>query len=127
MSYRDPNLLATCDVFDGAVEFLRKLDLTDEELQKSIVGTIGDIDSYQLPDSKGRTAFMRYLLNVDEETRQRRRDEVLQTTIKDFHDFAEVLNAVKTNGRVVAVTSPEKAELALKERPGFFSEVKRIL
>ena len=127
MSYRDPNLLTTCDVYDGTVDFLRKLDLTEEELQKSIVGTIGDIDSYQLPDSKGRTAFMRHLLGIDEATRQQRRDEVLGTTLKDFHEFAEVLNAVKTNGQVVAVTSPEKAELANKERPGFFQEVKRIV
>ena len=70
---------------------------------------------------------MRHLLGIDEATRQQRRDEVLGTTLKDFREFAEVLNAVKENGQVVAVTSPEKAELANKERPGFFHEVKRIV
>lgn len=29
--------------------------------------------------------------------------------------------------KVVAVTSPERAEAALKERPGFFDEVTRVL
>jgi Zn-dependent M16 (insulinase) family peptidase len=127
LSYRDPNLLSTVDVYDGTVDFLRNLDLTEEELQKSIVGTIGDIDSYQLPDSKGRTAFMRHLMGITEEQRQIRRDEVLGTSIKDFREFAEVLDAVRKSGQVVAVTSPEKAELANKERPGFFQEIKRIL
>ena len=45
---------------------------------------MGDIDSYQLPDSKGYTAFMRHVLGVTDEERQQRRDEILGTTIKDF-------------------------------------------
>jgi Zn-dependent M16 (insulinase) family peptidase len=51
---------------------------------QAIIGTIGDIDSYQLPDSKGYTAFMRHVLGVTDKERQQRRDEILGTTIKDF-------------------------------------------
>ena len=51
---------------------------------QAIIGTIGDIDSYQLPDSKGYTAFMRHVLNVTDEERQQRREEILGTTVKDF-------------------------------------------
>ena len=126
-SYRDPNLLKTADVYDGAVEFLSQLDLTDEELARAIIGTIGDIDSYQLPDSKGRTAFMRHILGVTDEERQQRRNEVLGTSMKDFKEFAEALDAVKNKGKVVAVTSAERAEAANKERPGFFAEIKRVV
>lgn len=126
-SYRDPNLLKTADVYDGAVDFLRQLDLTEEELARAIIGTIGDIDAYQLPDSKGRTAFMRYVLGVTDEERQQRRNEVLGTNLKDFRDFADALDAVKSKGKVVAVTSAERAEAANKERPGFFAEVKRVV
>jgi Zn-dependent M16 (insulinase) family peptidase len=127
LSYRDPNLLSTVDVYDGTVDFLRNLDLTSEELNKSIIGTIGDIDSYQLPDSKGRTAFMRHILGITEEQRQIRREEVLGTSLKDFKEFAEVLDAVRKQGQVVAVTSAERVESANKERPGFFEDIKRIL
>lgn len=127
LSYRDPNLLSTVDVYDGTVDFLRNLDLTSEELNKSIIGTIGDIDSYQLPDSKGRTAFMRHILGITEEQRQMRREEVLGTSLKDFKEFADVLDAVRTQGQVVAVTSAERVESANKERPGFFEDIKRIL
>lgn len=126
-SYRDPNLLKTVDVYDGTVDFLRQLDLTQEELARGIIGTIGDIDAYQLPDSKGRTAFMRHILKVTDEERQIRREEVLGTSLKDFKEFADVLAAVKEKGRVVAVTSAEKLEAAHKERPGFFNSVKRIV
>jgi presequence protease len=126
-SYRDPNLLKTVDVYDGTVDFLAGLELNGEELTKAIVGTIGDIDSYQLPDSKGRTAFTRYILGVTDEDRQRRREEVLSTNIKDFREFAEVLAAVKDKGQVVAVTSQEKLDAAHVERPGFFEAVKKVL
>jgi Zn-dependent M16 (insulinase) family peptidase len=127
LSYRDPNLLSTVDVYDGTVDFLRNLELTEDELNKAIIGTIGDIDSYQLPDAKGRTAFMRHILGVTEEERQKRRDEVLSTSIKDFRTFADVLESVRQEGQVVAVTSAERVEDANRERPDFFQQIKRVL
>ncbi|KAL6779083.1 PREP1 [Auxenochlorella protothecoides x Auxenochlorella symbiontica] len=126
-SYRDPNLLKTVDVYDGTIDFLKGVDLTPDELSKAIIGTIGDIDAYQLPDAKGRTAFMRHLLEVSEEERQQRRDEILGTQLSDFHDFAEVLASVRDKGRVVAVTSADKAAAAQEERPGFFNAIHKIL
>lgn len=68
----------------GTVEFLRKLELDKDSLTKSIIGTIGDVDSYQLPDSKGSTAFMRHILQISDEERQERREQILGTTLKDF-------------------------------------------
>ena len=72
------------DVYDGTAEYLRALQLDQDSLTKAIIGTIGDIDSYQLPDAKGYTAFMRHLLRVSDEERQARREQILGTTIKDF-------------------------------------------
>lgn len=53
LSYRDPNLLKTLDIYDGTCDFLRQMEMDDETLTKAIIGTIGDVDSYQLPDAKG--------------------------------------------------------------------------
>jgi Zn-dependent M16 (insulinase) family peptidase len=53
-------------------------------LLQAIIGAIGEIDAYQLPDAKGFTALNRYLLGVTDEERQRRREEVLGTSNKDF-------------------------------------------
>ena len=51
---------------------------------QAIIGTIGDIDQYQLPDAKGHTAFMRHILGITDEERQARREQVLATTLQDF-------------------------------------------
>ena len=74
--------------FVGTVEFLRKLELDNDSLTKSIIGTIGDVDSYQLPDSKGRTAFMRHILNISDAERQERREQILGTSLKDFRSVS---------------------------------------
>ncbi|RWW24967.1 hypothetical protein GW17_00010711 [Ensete ventricosum] len=107
LSYRDPNLLKTLDVYDGTDSFLRELQLDDDTLTKAIIGTIGDVDAYQLPDAKGYSSLMRYLLGVTEEERKRRREEILSTSLKDFKEFADAIEAVKNSGVMVAVASPE--------------------
>mmetsp|Transcript_3635 Transcript_3635/g.10465 ORF Transcript_3635/g.10465 Transcript_3635/m.10465 type:complete len:1063 (+) Transcript_3635:286-3474(+) len=127
LSYRDPNLLKTVDVYDGTPGFLRELELDQDALTKAIIGTIGEIDSYKLPDDKGYTAFMRHLLEVTDEDRQQRREEILGTSTKDFRNFANALEALKGDtASVAAVTSLEAAEAANKERPGFF-DIKKAL
>lgn len=61
LSYSDPNLLKTLDVYDGTGDFLRKLQIDDDTLTKAIIGTIGDVDAYQLPDAKG---YSRYVYEI---------------------------------------------------------------
>lgn len=51
--------MKTLDNYDGTVQFLRELEMDDDALTKAIIGTIGDVDSYQLPDAKG---YSRYLV-----------------------------------------------------------------
>jgi len=117
------------DVYDGTADFLRELQLDQDALNKAIIGTIGDVDSYQLPDAKGHTAFMRHLLKVSDSERQQRREQILATSLKDFRDFAEVVECVKGDkGKVVAITSPERAQAVNeKERPGFFDAIHKVL
>jgi Zn-dependent M16 (insulinase) family peptidase len=126
VSYRDPNLLASLDNYDGTAGFLRSLDLSDEELTKSIIGTIGDLDSYQLPDAKGWTAMTRSLTGMNDVRRQQFRDEVLGTTAKDFRAFGEILAEVGQQGEIVVLGSAEAIEKANTERAGLL-EVKKIL
>jgi len=128
LSYRDPNLLKTVANYDGTVDYLKGLKLEQSELTKAIVGTMGDLDSYQLPDSKGYTSLMRHLLKVGDEERQQRREEVLGTTEKDFHAFGEALEATRApEAKVCAVTSPEAAAKAVTERPDLDFKVTSVM
>ncbi len=107
LSYRDPNLMGTLQNYDGTADFLRKLDLSDDELTKGIIGAISSLDAYQLPDAKGYTSMIWHLLGESDASRQQYREQVLRTTQADFKAFAEVLGQVKEQGQVVVLGSPD--------------------
>jgi Zn-dependent M16 (insulinase) family peptidase len=126
LSYRDPNLLATLDVFDQTGRYLRQLDLNREELKKAIIGAIGEMDAYQLPDAKGYTSMLRYLAGESDEDRQLRREQIFDTTPADFHSLGQVLERVKETGLVVVMGSQEAIEAANRAR-GNWLEVRKVL
>ena len=115
ISYRDPNVERTLEAYDGTAEYLRRLKLCDRELTLAIVGAVGDIDSYQLPDAKGATALRRYLVGDDDALLQRLREETLATTRQDFIDFADFMAEAARNG-TVCVLGGQAAEQAAKAR-----------
>jgi hypothetical protein len=117
LSYRDPNLLKTIENFDGTAQFLRSANLPGDEVRKAIIGAIGDLDSYMLPDMKGYVSMLRHLTGESEEERQKMRDQVLGTTAKDFRDFAEILDKVNRDGIVKVMGSQAAIESALATRP----------
>ncbi|MDR1947461.1 MAG: insulinase family protein [Desulfovibrio sp.] len=100
VSYRDPGILSTLDIFDAAARSLAENKPSQAELEKAVIGAIGELDAYLLPDARGRAALVRALSADDEERRGRMREEILGTTQKDFTDFAAALEALKDKGRV---------------------------
>ncbi len=115
VSYRDPNLEKTLAVYDNTAAYLRSVPWTQENIEKAIIGVIGNMDSYQLPDAKGYTALIHYLHGITDDYRQARRDEVLSTGVADFLRFADVLDAIKKEGQIVVLGSAEKIGRAEKD------------
>lgn len=124
LSYRDPNLLETLEVYDRTAQFLHTLELSPDELTKAIIGLIGDLDTYRLPDAKGYVSMKRYLAGDTDEARQQLRDEVLATTAEDFRRYGDVLGHVSEQGRVVVLGSRAAIEAANRERAQQFSIVR---
>ncbi len=126
VSYRDPNLLETLKVFDESSKFLRSVSLGKSELTKAVVGTIGEIDQYRLPDAAGHFSLLRRLTGQTGKERQRVREEVLGTTEEHFRSFAEVLDGVRDTGIVKVLGSKHAIEAAVVDRPGWL-EIQNVL
>jgi hypothetical protein len=124
VSYRDPNLTGTLDIYDGTGQFLRGLQLSESELTRAIIGTIGEMDTYLLPDAKGYTALNRYLIGETDADRQLLRDQVLATTAADFTNFADVVDLVRTHGHVTVLGSAEDISAANTQRDNFLTTLK---
>merc|ERR1719161_228622 len=113
LSYRDPNCKETVENYDGSGKFLQEHathGLSEDELTKAVIGTIGDTDAYQLPDAKGFSSMLRFLLGETEEERQKLRTEILNTSPEDFKRFGVLLEQVAQKGRVVVVGSNERLQ-----------------
>jgi presequence protease len=122
LSYRDPNLVKTLEVYDQTGDYLKNLEIDESELTKAIIGTIGDLDAYLLPDAKGYTSMRWHLLGTTDEERQRLRNEVLNTSLEDFHHFGEFIEKINNHGVVVVLGVDEAVQAA-----GIFQEVKKVI
>ena len=118
-SYRDPNLLDTLKIFDGTCKFLSEVEIGQADVARSIIGTIGEIDRYQLPEAQGFTSMTRYLANESDASIQQLRAEVLAATVREFREFAGVLTELARRGRVVVMASPEVVQVANAQAGGF--------
>ena len=126
LSYRDPNLLHTLDNFDGSAAFLKELWLSDAEITRNVIGTISDLDAYQLPDAKGWSAMVRDLIGETDQGRQHRRDQVLGTNLADLRAFGEVLETALPTAQVCIVGAADAVEKANASKPGWLT-VKKAL
>ncbi|GAB6126834.1 insulinase family protein [Humidesulfovibrio idahonensis] len=111
-SYRDPNVTRTLDAYAGVGPYLTSLHIDPSELEKSVVGSIGDMDHYMLPDAKGFTALAREITGEDADYRQAAREAVFATSQKDFAAFGEAVNAVLANGPMVVAGGRDGLEKA---------------
>ena len=114
VSYRDPNLMKTLNIYDRASDFLKNINISESEVQKSVIGAIGDIDSYMLPDAKGYASLLRTLNGNTDADRQLVREQVLATTEADFKAFAVALDAAREAGIVKTLGSRNALEEAYK-------------
>lgn len=117
LSYRDPNLSKTLDIYDSASSYLRNADISQEDITQTVIGCTGDLDTPMTADQKGFTSMIRFLNGESIEDRQRYRDEVLGTSLEDFRMFAEKLATLSTEGKTVVFGSESALELANKELP----------
>ncbi len=90
-SYRDPNIQGTLQCYDDLPAHLLMRTPAKSELEAAIVGAIGELDAYLLPEAKGQAAYLRGICHDTAEMRQKLRDEVLGAKPEDFVKFGQIL------------------------------------
>merc|ERR1712070_210739 len=122
LSYRDPNLSKTLDIYDAAgdavIAAAEQMKNDPDMLSQSIIVTIGEMDGSLGPDMKGFTAFQRWLVNENPETRQRFRDQVIDTKPEDFEAFGKRLKSMKEPS-IAVISSQSGFEDAEKDGKKF--------
>ncbi|BDQ38064.1 peptidase M16 [Pseudodesulfovibrio nedwellii] len=122
VSYRDPNVADTVAAFDAVAEYLDTFDVAGDELEKAVIGAIGEIDTYQLPDAKGFTALVRHLTDQDDAFLQTIREDALNATEADFRAFAEAMRINAKHGSICVLGD----SLAM-ENAGLDLDIRQVL
>ena len=112
VSYRDPNLRETLEVYNTIPEFLRNFDCDKREFDKYIIGEISSLDFPLTPEGMGDKADEDYITGFTFEDRQQIRDEVLSAKIEDMRNYAELIEAVMSKNHYAVFGSETKVKEA---------------
>lgn len=110
VSYRDPNLKETNEIYEGIPAYLEQFDPDERDMTKYVIGTISNLDAPLTPSVKGSRGLSAYLSGVTEEMMQTERDQVLQATKEDIRALAAHIRAVLQTGSFCVVGNEEKIE-----------------
>ena len=122
MSYRDPNLEKTNEIYEGVGDYLRNFTVTERDMTKYIIGTISNIDQPMTPAGKGDRSMNLYMNHVSEEMIRKERKEILEATESDIRALADIVDAVLACDQICVIGSEEKIE----EQKELFKEVREI-
>ena len=122
MSYRDPNLEKTNEVYEGIVEYLKNFSANERDMTKYIIGTMGNIDQPMTPATKGDRSMNLYMNHVSEEIIYEERNQILNATEEDIRGLADIVAAVLKNNFICVIGNEEK----LEEQKELFMELRSI-
>ena len=118
VSYRDPHLAETLDVYRGLPEYLRNFEADEREMTKYIIGTISDLDTPLNASLKGSLSLNAYYSGVTVEDFQKERDEILgadEQTIRSLADLTEVVASCQQICVIGSEGAVEKDRAVFKE------------
>ena len=93
VSYRDPNLSKTLDIYRKASEAIAQFTADERTMTQYIIGAISELDMPMNPAAKGLYSLSAYMTGVTMELLQREREEILEATEKDIRALSEYIQA----------------------------------
>ena len=123
VSYRDPHLKRTLEVYKGVPDYIRAFEADEREMTKYIIGTISNKDVPRTPQMQGSISKCAYFSQVTEEMLQKERDQILGARKEDIQALAAIVEAVLSDEQICVVGS----ETAISKAEDVFMEVKPLI
>lgn len=119
VSYRDPNLGRTNEVYDGIPEYLEQFTVSERDMTKYIIGTISELDTPMTPPTRGSRSLNAWLCGITDEMIQKERDEILQADQDSIRALAPLVAAVLEQQYLCVIGNESK----IKKDAGMFREI----
>jgi Zn-dependent M16 (insulinase) family peptidase len=115
LSYRDPHISETLQVFKDAQAFYSQNEISVGDMEKAIISTIGMLDKPLDPSGRGYTALMRSFSGINDDMRQKFRDDILSATPRKLKDtLVDYFSQAAKSAAVAVYSSPERLNEANK-------------
>ncbi|WP_283680958.1 insulinase family protein [Parablautia sp. Marseille-Q6255] len=122
VSYRDPNLRATDEVYEGIPAYLAAFHASEREMTKYIIGTVSELDTPLPPASRGYRSLGAYFSKVTQEDLQRERDEILGATPQQIRELADLVRAVLACQAICVIGNEDR----IKQDQDLFTSIQML-
>ncbi|MEE0954552.1 MAG: insulinase family protein [Eubacterium sp.] len=123
VSYRDPNLKETLDIYNGLPEYLENFDASEREMTKYIIGTFSEIDTPMNASAKGALSLNAWSAGRTIEQVQKERNQILDAKAEDIRALAPLAKALAEQKNICVIGSESKIE----EEKELFSSVEPLV
>lgn len=123
VSYRDPNLSDTLDVYDRIPEYIKSFSPDERDMTKYIIGTFSALDTPMNPEAKGSRSLSAYLEGITYEQIQQERNEILNAQPEDIRRLADLVEAVLKKDSICVIGN----ENMIKESARLFENVEKLI
>lgn len=123
VSYRDPNLEKTLEVYENAADFVAAFEADERTMTQYIIGAVSALDMPLTPAAKGVYSLSGYMTGLTFEKVQQERDELLATDAGTIRKLAAYIRAFMEDGCLCVVGNEEK----IKRQEALFGSVEYLI
>lgn len=116
VSYRDPNLEKTIDVYEKAADYIANFEADERTMTQYIIGAVSEMDMPMTPAAKGNYSLSGYMTHYTYEQVQQDRDELLAADAETIRGLAAYIRAFMEDDCLCVVGNEEK----IKEQKDLF-------
>ena len=110
VSYRDPNLERTLEVYDKVLEYIDGFSADEDEMTKYIIGAISRIDSPMTPVTRGRRDMTNYITRLSDEKIKENKKEVLCATQENIRQMRGIMKSYMDKAFVCVLGDGKKID-----------------
>jgi Zn-dependent M16 (insulinase) family peptidase len=125
-SYRDPHIVSTLKVYEGAAQFIQTARLNQEDIKEAILQVCSEIDKPDPPGPAARKAFYRHIVSLSDEIRLTFKRKLLALTHKQVLDVAAKYFQDVHRQSVAVISNEDQLKNANQKLDGHALELFRI-
>ena len=103
VSYRDPHLKETLDIYEGIPEFIKDFKTSERDMTKYIIGAISELDTPRTNSAKAALTLSAFLSHVTNDMLQEERDQILATSEAKINALSDYAKEILEKGAACTV------------------------